>query len=144
MSELQIGDRVQTGMILVKMSELQIGDRVQTGKKSVKMSELQIGNRVQTGKKSVKMSELQIRDRVRTGETFSLISYLFVLATFECFFNSFKCIISTFFIYVSNKKIKILLQTLEAFSQLLKYPTSNYAVSLQLDTIDLSSVFIHN
>ena len=35
----------------VKMSELQIGDRVQTGKKSVKMSELQIEDKVQTGKK---------------------------------------------------------------------------------------------
>ena len=46
----------------VKMSELQIGDRVQTGKKSLAMSELQIGDRVQTGKKSVKMSELQIGD----------------------------------------------------------------------------------
>ena len=46
----------------VKISELQIGDRVQTGKKSLKMSELQIRDRVQTGKKSVKMSELQIRD----------------------------------------------------------------------------------
>ena len=52
----------------VKMSELQIGDRVQTGKKSVKMSELQIGDKVQTDKKSVKMSELQIEDRVQTGE----------------------------------------------------------------------------
>ena len=54
MSELKIGDRVQTGEKFVKMSELQIGDRVQIGKKSVKMSKLQIGERVQTGKISGK------------------------------------------------------------------------------------------
>ena len=36
------------------MSELQIGDRVQTGEKSVKMSELQIADRLQTGKISEK------------------------------------------------------------------------------------------
>ena len=33
MSELQIGDQVQTGMKSVTMSELQIGDQVQTGMK---------------------------------------------------------------------------------------------------------------
>ena len=47
MSELQIGDRVQTGMTSVTMSELLIGDRVQTGMTSVIMSELLIGDRVQ-------------------------------------------------------------------------------------------------
>ena len=67
MSDLQIGDRVQTGMKSVTMSDLQIGDRVQTGMKSVTMSELQIGDRVQTGMKSVTMSDLQIGDRVQTG-----------------------------------------------------------------------------
>ena len=55
MSELQVGDRVQTGMKSVTMSELQVGDRVQTGIKSVTMSELQIGDRVQTGMNSVRM-----------------------------------------------------------------------------------------
>ena len=33
MSELKIGDKVQTGMKLVTMSELQVGDKVQTGMK---------------------------------------------------------------------------------------------------------------
>ena len=40
MSELQIGDKVQTGKKLVKMSELQIRDQKQTFKKSMKMSEI--------------------------------------------------------------------------------------------------------
>ena len=40
MADLQIRDRVQTGMISVKMADLQIGDRVQTGMKSVKMADL--------------------------------------------------------------------------------------------------------
>ena len=53
--------KLESGKSL-KMSELQIGDQVETGKKCVKMSELQIGDRVQTGKKCVKMSELKIRD----------------------------------------------------------------------------------
>ena len=48
----------------VAMSELQVGDRVQTGIKSVAMSELQVGDRVQTGMKSVAMSEFQLGDRV--------------------------------------------------------------------------------
>ena len=84
MSELQIGDQVQTGMKSVTMSELQIGDQVQTGMKSVTMSELQIGDQVQTGMKTsnksvqtgdqvqtgikpVTRSELQIGDQVQTG-----------------------------------------------------------------------------
>ena len=58
MTELQIGDKVQTGMKSVTMSELQIGDKVQTGMKSVTMTELQIGDKVLTGMKSVTMSEL--------------------------------------------------------------------------------------
>ena len=40
----------------VLMSELQIGDKVQTGIKSALISELQIGDRVQTGMKPVTMS----------------------------------------------------------------------------------------
>ena len=43
---------------LVKMSELQVGDRVLTGMNSVSVSELQIGKRVLTGGKSITMSEL--------------------------------------------------------------------------------------
>ena len=33
------------------MSELKVGDKVQTGKKSVAMSELQVGDKVQTGRR---------------------------------------------------------------------------------------------
>ena len=44
MSELQIGDKVKTGMKSLTMSELQIGDKVQTGMKS-----LTIGDKKQTG-----------------------------------------------------------------------------------------------
>ena len=44
----------------VKMSELQVGDRVQTGKKSVKIAELQVGDRVQTGKNYVKMFDRKV------------------------------------------------------------------------------------
>ena len=40
MSELQVGDKVQTGMKSVRVSELQVGDKVQTGMKSVTMSEV--------------------------------------------------------------------------------------------------------
>ena len=55
MSELQSGDKVETGMKSVTMSQLQIG---QTSIKSVTLSELQIEDREEAGMKSVTMSEL--------------------------------------------------------------------------------------
>ena len=66
MSELQVGDKVQTGVKSVTMSKLKIGQTskksvtisVETGMKSVKMSEVHIGDRVQTGMKSIAMCEL--------------------------------------------------------------------------------------
>ena len=48
MSELQIGDTVQTGMISVTLRKLQTENRVKTGIKSLKLSKLQIGDKVQT------------------------------------------------------------------------------------------------